>query len=100
MIYRLVVPTFGELEEIRLLQWAKVPGDAVADGELLVELETDKALVEVRAGQPGYLRRVECPDGEWYRLGELLGVLTTSVDEEVPSDLDAQPLLATQFEIV
>jgi pyruvate/2-oxoglutarate dehydrogenase complex dihydrolipoamide acyltransferase (E2) component len=100
MIYRMVVPRIGELNEIRLVKWARAVGATVTPGDLVVELETDKALVEVRAGQAGFLRELRCAEGDWYPLGAVLGVLTSEPDEPIPSDLDAHPLWATTFEVV
>lgn len=59
MIYLLAVPgPIEDVEEVRVLEWHGEPGHAFAAGDLIVELETHKALVEVRAGQPGVMRRI------------------------------------------
>ena len=48
------VPQLSEsVAEATLLQWKKKPGEAVAMDEILIEIETDKVVLEVRAAAPG-----------------------------------------------
>ena len=50
------VPPLGEsVVEATVSRWAKQPGDAIAAGDTIVELETDKVTVEVPALKPGVL---------------------------------------------
>src|SRR5262245_30321490 len=87
MLYRLSVPgPIEDVEEVRVLEWHGGPGAAFAPGELMVELETHKALVEVRAGQAGVLRQVLCEAGDWQALGETLAILSDSPGEPLPAD--------------
>lgn len=86
MIYKLCVPgPIEDVEEVRVLEWHAGEGDLVAAGEMLVELETHKAVVEVRAGQPGVLRQVTCQAGDWQALGSPLAVLSDTADEPLPA---------------
>ena len=72
----IVVPQLGEsVIEARVARWLKHEGDAVAAGEPLVELETDKIDLEVSAETAGVLSRIERKDGEDVKVGEVLGVL-------------------------
>jgi len=102
MIYRLIVPgPIEDVEEVRVLEWHCKPGAAFVPGAMLVELETHKAVVEVRAGQPGVLRSVLCVAGAWQRIGEALAVLADTPDEALPDPLeDGAAALAVAFEIV
>ena len=54
-------------------RWLKKPGDAVAAGEPLVELETEKINLEVGAEQAGVLAEIKRQEGEDVKVGELLG---------------------------
>ena len=54
MTYALVVGGTKEAVDVRLLEWHADPGDAVSPGDLIVELETHKVIVEVRAQQPEF----------------------------------------------
>ena len=55
--------------------WHKQPGEAVARDELLVEIETDKVVMEVVAPEPGVLESVVAAEGETITSEALLAVL-------------------------
>jgi len=67
------VPQLSEsVAEATLLQWKKKPGDAVAMDEILIEIETDKVVLEVPAPSAGVLAEVVKPDGSTVAAGELI----------------------------
>ncbi|MCE2574219.1 lipoyl domain-containing protein [Komagataeibacter sp. FNDCR2] len=85
MIYQLSVPAaVPGVEEIRILEWHGEPGTAFETGDLIVELETHKAVVEVRAGQPGVLRVIDAQPGDWLGIGLRLALFTDTADEALP----------------
>jgi pyruvate/2-oxoglutarate dehydrogenase complex dihydrolipoamide acyltransferase (E2) component len=87
MVFKLIVPSLPDgPKHIRVLQWHKREGEAVMAGDLLVELETDKVIVEARAKQPGTLRRILCAEQEWHQLGTALALLSADPDEPLPND--------------
>src|ERR687895_2925181 len=70
------VPQLGEsIVEATVARWLKKEGDAVAAGETLVELETDKITVEVPALKGGVLTKRLKAEGDVVKLDELLGEL-------------------------
>jgi len=86
MIYQLTVPAaVPGVEEIRILEWHGDVGDTFESGDLVVELETHKAVVEVRAGQAGVLREVLASAGEWRGVGVRLALFSDSTDEALPA---------------
>jgi len=100
MIYQLLVPgPITDVEEVRILQWHGAPGQAFAPGDLIVELETFKALVEVRAGQPGMLRRILCEEGAWAAVGAPLAVLSDTPGEALPDAAEGLAAWAVAFEV-
>lgn len=100
MIYALTVPgPIEDSEEVRVLEWHHGVGDAVDTGDLLVELETHKALVEVRAAQPGHLRQIICPDGDWCAIGKPLALLSETADESIDTDAEGLPMMPVNFEV-
>ena len=100
MIYLLAVPgPIEDVEEIRVLEWHGEPGHAFAAGDLIVELETHKALVEVRAGQPGVLRRIVSPAGDWQAIGQPLALLSDDPTEALPETAEGMAALAVEFEL-
>ncbi|HEY5288777.1 MAG TPA: lipoyl domain-containing protein [Caulobacteraceae bacterium] len=98
MLYRLSTPGVGdEVVEIRVLQWHGECGKAFAVGELIVELETHKALIEVRAGQSGVLRRVFAAEGDWIRVGEPFAVFSERPDEPLGEDTETAAVFLAKF---
>src|ERR1700761_7877519 len=100
MIYKMSVPAADpDVQEFRILEWHYGPDDAVEAGELIIELETHKAVVEVRAGQAGILREQLCKAGDWCVVGVPLGIFTDSADESLPPLDQVTFDLAIEFEI-
>jgi pyruvate dehydrogenase E2 component (dihydrolipoamide acetyltransferase) len=59
MLIEVFMPKLGQtMEEGRIIAWRKREGEAVRKGEVLLEVETDKANLEVEAAADGYLRKV------------------------------------------
>jgi 2-oxoglutarate dehydrogenase E2 component (dihydrolipoamide succinyltransferase) len=72
------VPQLSEsVAEATLLQWKKKPGDAVAVDEVLIEVETDKVVLEVPAPSAGVLVSVAKGDGGTVVSGELIATIDT-----------------------
>src|SRR3954469_7648064 len=70
------VPPLGEsIVEATVSRWLKKEGDAVAAGDTLVDLETDKITVEVPALKPGVLARRAKQEGEVVHVDDILGEL-------------------------
>src|SRR6059036_3694104 len=63
------------MEEGKILKWLKHPGDRVAIGEILAEVETDKANMELEAYDEGTLAEVRVPEGESAPVGAVIAVL-------------------------
>ena len=76
MTVDITVPALGEsVTEATVSRWLKAPGDAVAADEALVELETDKVAVEVKAEAAGTLAEIAAAEGADVEVGALLGRL-------------------------
>src|SRR5579863_7900046 len=58
-----------------LVSWHKKPGDAVARDENLVDLETDKVVLEVPAPANGVLREIKLQDGTTVTSGQVLAII-------------------------
>ena len=63
------------MEEGRLVEWKKREGDAVAVGDVLAEVETDKAVMELVARAGGTLLRQVVPAGTTVPVSELVAVI-------------------------
>jgi 2-oxoglutarate dehydrogenase E2 component (dihydrolipoamide succinyltransferase) len=79
MAIEIVVPALGEsITEGTIAAWLKAPGDAVGVDEPLVELETDKATVEICAPKAGVLTEIRVAAGEDVEVGAVIGQIDDS----------------------
>lgn len=63
------------MEEGTILRWFKHAGDSVAAGEMLAEVETDKADMEIEATASGTLREIRVKEGDAAAVGAVIAVL-------------------------
>jgi len=70
------------MEEGRLVKWLKNEGDDVKNGDLLAEVETDKAVMELAARGDGVLRKRLVAEGDTVAVGSLVGVIA-GADEDI-----------------
>ncbi len=69
----IVVPAVGEsISEVQISQWLKQEGDWVAAGTDLVELETEKASVQISAPVDGYIKKILKPNDQFAAVGEAI----------------------------
>ena len=69
MFFNLTIPkTISDFNEVRLLEWHFSKGGHFEAGSLLLEIETQKAIIEVRTQQSGFLREIYIQEGEWISL--------------------------------
>ncbi|MCC7411294.1 MAG: 2-oxoglutarate dehydrogenase complex dihydrolipoyllysine-residue succinyltransferase [Gammaproteobacteria bacterium] len=78
MLVEVKVPPLAEsVADATLMSWHKRPGEAVAQGESLIDLETDKVTLEVTAPVAGVLKEIARSEGETALAGEVLAVIDT-----------------------
>jgi pyruvate dehydrogenase E2 component (dihydrolipoamide acetyltransferase) len=73
------------MEEGAVSTWRKQPGDPVAVGDVLVEIETDKAVMEYEAYQAGTLAEILVPEGKNADIGTPIALLDDGAGAPVPS---------------
>ena len=73
------------MEEGAIATWHKKPGDPVAVGDVLVEIETDKAVMEYEAYQAGTLAEILVPEGENADIGAPIALLDDGAGGPAPS---------------
>ena len=72
-VTKVVMPKLSEaMESGKIIKWLKREGDRVAGGDILAEVETDKADVEMEAFGAGVLRKVLVQAGEKAPVGTLI----------------------------
>ena len=83
-----VMPALGMAQETGILvQWLKSEGDPVEKGELLMEVETDKATMEVEAPAAGTLANVTAAVGDEIPVGEVIALILAP-GEEAPEEAE------------
>src|SRR5688572_8510272 len=70
------------MEEGQLVRWLKNEGDAFKEGDVLAEIETDKATMELVARGSGVLRSRMLNEGQTAAVGTVIGVIA-SADEDI-----------------
>lgn len=90
-----VVPQLSEsVSEATLLTWKKQPGAAVEADEILIEVETDKVVLEVPAPASGVLAEIVKGDGSTVTSGEVLARIDTA-GKAAPAKAPAAPAPTT-----
>jgi len=75
-VTKVQMPKLSEaMESGKIIKWLKKEGDRVQSGDILAEVETDKADVEMEAFGNGVLRKILVPAGEKANVGALIGVI-------------------------
>jgi pyruvate dehydrogenase E2 component (dihydrolipoamide acetyltransferase) len=75
-ISKVVMPKLSEqMETGKIIKWLKQEGDRIQSGDILAEVETDKADVEMEAFGSGVLRKILVPAGGEVPVGGLIGVI-------------------------
>src|SRR5580692_7507478 len=77
----------ADATEAAIASWLVAPGDKVAVGDPMVEIETEKAIVEYQAEEPGIVGRLVLAAGEAGEVGAAMAVLIG--EGETDADIDA-----------
>jgi pyruvate dehydrogenase E2 component (dihydrolipoamide acetyltransferase)/2-oxoglutarate dehydrogenase E2 component (dihydrolipoamide succinyltransferase) len=81
-----IMPALGMAQETGLIvAWHKQPGDAVAKGDILFEVETDKATMEVEAAADGFLTDVAAGEGTDVPVGNVIAKISDSAESAAPA---------------
>ncbi len=76
MATTIVMPQMGyDMREGTVVRWRKQEGESVTRGEVIAEIETDKATVEVEAYSAGVLSKIVVEEGKTVPVGELIAVI-------------------------
>ncbi len=74
----------ADMTEGAIARWIKTEGDEISRGDILAEVETDKAVVEMEAYGNGILRQVIIGEGVTVPVGQVIAIIADA-DEEIPS---------------
>ena len=82
MITKVLMPKLSDaMETGKVIKWLKKEGDSVKGGDLIVEIETDKANVEIEAFGAGVLRKIVVGEGGQVPVGDLIGVIADPAED-------------------
>ena len=95
MLVEVKVPQLSEsVSEATLLAWHKKPGDAVTRDENLIDIETDKVVLELPASADGVLVNILKPDGSTVKSGDVIATLDT--EAKATSEAAPEPAVRPQ----
>lgn len=84
------VPELSEsVSEATLLEWKRKPGDIVAADEILIEIETDKVVLEVPSPAAGQLAEIRAQNGQTVVSGEVIAVIDTDASVRASASTDS-----------
>ncbi len=103
MAISVVMPRLSDtMEEGKILRWLKQEGDLVEGGDIIAEIQTDKADIEMEAFGSGTLRKILVGAGQSAPVGHLIGVIAEA-DEDIsallPSGTDSAVRVATSAKV-
>jgi pyruvate dehydrogenase E2 component (dihydrolipoamide acetyltransferase) len=91
----IVMPKLSDtMEEGKILRWLKKPGDHVTAGEVLAEVETDKADMELEAEADGVLSKILIEEGGSATVGQAIALLGDGAEKRAvpkPEDVESSP---------
>jgi len=90
MIQKVTLPKLGEtVEKSTIERWVKKEGDSVATGDILCEITTDKATLEVESYYRGTLLKILAPEGVELPVGALIAIVGDP-GEKIPESVLAE----------
>ncbi len=84
------------MEEGKILRWLKHPGDKIARGEAIAEVETDKADMVLESFDEGVLDQIKLSEGESAPVGAVIATMKSAGTKESKSDTKPQPQAAME----
>ena len=102
MAYEIVMPQLSDsMEEGKLISWKVKPGDHVKVGDVIAEVESDKAIMEVQSFKEGTVKELKVQEGQSVPVGTVIAVIepTGSITSEklgVRSEERAKPAASNE----
>ncbi|WP_372630371.1 2-oxoglutarate dehydrogenase complex dihydrolipoyllysine-residue succinyltransferase [Cohnella sp.] len=94
-MHDILVPAMGEsITEGTISKWLVKVGDSIKQGDLLLELETDKVNLEISADQDGVITEILAGEGDTVKIGEPVGRIGAAGAAPAPAEAPAAPAQA------
>jgi pyruvate dehydrogenase E2 component (dihydrolipoamide acetyltransferase) len=82
MVQKIIMPSGGQTtDEMLIVKWYKTKGDSVKTGDLIFEIETDKASMSVESYAEGILLAVKYGEGDRVKAGEVVAYIGNPGDK-------------------
>ena len=103
MATKIAMPKLSDtMEEGIILKWVKKEGESVKQGEIIAEVQTDKAEMELEAYDSGVIRKIFVPEGKGAAVGKPIAIIGTAsedisallVDTSIPAEGHSAPPIA------
>lgn len=92
MATKIMMPKLSDtMEEGVILKWLRKEGDKIKQGEIIAEIESDKADMELEAYDSGVLRKIVVPEGGKAPIGGLIAVIGEADEDIAPLLSGAAP---------
>ena len=99
MTKEITMPRLSEtMLDGKILSWHKKPNDKVNKGDVIAEVETDKANMEVEAVDSGTLSDILVPEGQKAKVGEPIAILNGIAQQNHLSPMKPQPVIKQEQE--
>ena len=77
MLFEVNLPSLSPtMEEGKIVKWVKKENDPILSGEVLFEVETDKATMEYESPEDGYIVKILSPEGSIAKVNELVAIIS------------------------
>jgi len=91
-VTRVILPKLGlTMDEGRLVAWHKSEGDTVAEGDVLFEVETDKATMEVPASTGGIVRKLLAAVDDVVPVATVVALIADTATESLEGQVESAP---------
>jgi len=88
MVTEVIMPKMGQtMEKGKIIKWLKKEGEVIQKGEPLLEVETDKTVIEVESRGTGILRKIVAQEEEEAPIGTIIGYITKE-EEPLPKEIE------------
>jgi len=102
MPFEVIMPALGMAQDTGVVaKWHKMVGDPIAIGDVLLEVETDKAVMEIEAQVNGFLTELNAENGEVVPVGQVIALIGDSENETSsdPANATVQATQPTQLDV-
>ncbi len=97
MQYTIVMPKLSPtMESGQIVKWHKKIGEFVKEGDLLFDVNTDKATIEYRSPEEGFLRKIYTQENQAAARGASVAILTSTLDEKIDDAVSSPPAFSVE----